>query len=99
MTLSNDAIIFGMAFLNGPKSKISFGGDGAEYSITPRAQAALDELVAAGYAAKCEPSDQIPNRHHFVGVGHLWAIAKERNIDPFSVSNTWVTFSKKEPKP
>lgn len=45
-TLSNDAIIFGLAYLNGARCKLSFGGEGAKMKITDRARYALNELLA-----------------------------------------------------
>ena len=36
MPLSTDALIFGLGFLNGPRARLSFGGEGAQMRITPR---------------------------------------------------------------
>jgi hypothetical protein len=97
MVLSNDAITFGTAYLNGPRATLSFGGDGAEMRITDRARAALDELLASGFAEIADPTDSTPNREHYRGKGHLGAIAKERGFNPFSDANKWTTFEKGPP--
>lgn len=84
--LSRDAIIFAFAYLNGPRAKLSFGGEGASMRITDRARAALSELLAAGYAAKATPTDAIRDREHYQGVErdpHIGALAKEIGFNPF----------------
>lgn len=93
--LSNDAIIFGLAYLNGAKAKLSFGGDGAKMAITDRARAALTELLAAGFAEPAKPDDQIPNREHYRGIyrdPHLGQLAKQAGINPFGDEMRWDTF-------
>lgn len=95
--LSIDAITFGLGFLRGPKSKLSFGGDGAKMGITPRARAALDELIAAGYAEPAKPDDQIPNREHYRGTDrdpHLGQLGAKAAIDPLDDAFHWKAFSK-----
>ena len=94
-SLSVDAIIFGFGLLNGPKMKLSFGGDGAKFRITDRARRAINELISEGYAKNTEPSDSIPNREHYVGVErdlHLGFIAREIGLNPFDIANSWTTF-------
>lgn len=97
MKLSDDALVFGLGHLNGPKQSLSFGGDGAMMAITPRARDALNELIAAGYAKVAEPTDQIPNREFYRGTDiepHLGAVAKERGFNLFDEAHTWATFVK-----
>lgn len=98
MTVPMDAIVFGLAYLNGPKAKLSFGGDGAEMEITPRGEAALQWLLNAGFCAETEPECSTPNRRSYVGVGHIGALAGA-GFNPFDSGNNWPTFVKKEPKP
>ena len=96
MRLSSDAIIFGLAYLRGPKSKLSFGGEGAKMAITPRARAALSELLAAGYAEPAQPDDSIPNRECYRGTEaepHLGALAKAAGINPFDDEHRWRSFT------
>ena len=99
MTAPMDAIIFGMAYLNGPKAKLSFGGDGAEMEITPRAEAALQWLLAAEFCEEIPAECSTPNRRRYRGVGHIGALAKAAGFDPFDQANNWPTFVKKEPRP
>lgn len=94
MQITTDALIFGMAYLNGPKATLSFGGDGAKMKITKRAHDALDCLIINGFAVEAEPLDQIPNRKHYRGVGNIGLIAKEMGFNPFDPENAWVTFEK-----
>lgn len=96
MTLSTDALIFGLGFLNGARVRLSFGGEGAEMRITPRARAALNELVAAGYAKTATPDCQTRDRESFQGVSkepHLGHLAKEAGLDPWNLER-WTTFEK-----
>lgn len=102
MTLSTDALIFGLGHLNGPKAKLSFGGEGAKFAITPRARAALDELLAAGYAEVAPPYDQIPGREHYRGTAvdpHLGELARIAKLDPFNPDYRWTTFARKDASP
>lgn len=95
--LSKDALIFGLGYLRGPKSKLSFGGEGANMEITPRARAALDELIAAGYAEPAKPNDQIVGREYFQGVAkepELGPLAQAAGLHPFSEERRWASFSK-----
>ncbi|MCE6958834.1 hypothetical protein LAZ40_07200 [Cereibacter sphaeroides] len=97
MSLSNDALVFALGYLNGPRAKLSFGGEGAQMAITPRARAALDELLAKGYVEIAAPSDQIPGREHYQGVArdpHIGQLAREAGIDPFGKETRWTTFEK-----
>ncbi|ETD89937.1 hypothetical protein U713_07385 [Rhodobacter capsulatus YW2] len=94
--LTDDAIIFAMAYLSGPNAQLSFGGDGAEMEITPRARAALDCLLENGAAEKATPTDQWHGREHYRGVVQIWPIAKERGLNPFDCDLCgWATFVKK----
>jgi len=95
MALSHDAVVFGMAYLNGGSSKLSFGGDGAIMEITPRARAALNELLDNGFAIETDPIDQIKGREYYCGAGWLGKVAREIGFDPFSQENDWPTFVKK----
>ena len=98
MKLSIDALVFGIGFLRSPKSKLSFGGDGAEYRITDRARAALNELLAAGYAESAAPYDQIPNREHYQGKDNrpsLSELARDAGLSPWELER-WTAFEKIE---
>lgn len=102
MTLSTDALIFGLGYLNGPKAKLSFGGEGAKMAITPRARAALNELLAAGYAEVTAPYDQIPGREHYRGTAadpHLGELARTAKLNPFDPDHKWTTFAPKDATP
>lgn len=99
MTLSHDAITFGLAYLNGSRRTLSFGGDGAKMRITDRARVALSELLAHRYAepiGPTEPSENIPGREHYRGADmepSLGALAKSAGINPFDRDVTgWATF-------
>ena len=94
MTLTVDAIIFGLACLNGPKSTLSFGGDGAQMEITPRARAALNCLINDGFAEPMPPTDQINGREYYRGLRSLGPEAMAARIDPFGRENAWPTFVK-----
>ncbi|MFG6082880.1 hypothetical protein ACEUZ9_004112 [Paracoccus litorisediminis] len=102
MTLSKDALIFGLGFLRFPKSKLSFGGEGAKMEITERARAALDELLASGYAVSADADTSIPGREYYRGttqepsLGHL---AQEAGLNPFDPGKDWEAFRKKQPDP
>jgi hypothetical protein len=69
--------------------------------ITPRARAALNELLSAGYAAPCRADDQIPGREHYAGVAtdphhhSLGELAKAFGINLFGGDDDWVAFRKK----
>jgi hypothetical protein len=94
--LSLDAIIFGMGHLNGPRAKLSFGGDGVQMAITPRARAALTELLNAGYAEKIAGEDARPRREHYRGANadpHLGLLLKASGVDPFKM-DSWPAFEK-----
>jgi hypothetical protein len=94
---TTDALVFGLAHLNGPKAKLSFGGEGAQMAITERAEAALQSLLATGYAEAAEPSDSIPGRRHYQGTGlqpHLGALAQERGLSPFDSEHRWIAFER-----
>jgi hypothetical protein len=94
---TTDALIFGLAYLNGPKASLSFGGDGAQMAITQRAEAALRSLLDTGYAELAEPTDSIPNRRHYKGTDlqpHLGGLAQARGLSPFDPEHRWSTFEK-----
>lgn len=85
--LSKDALIFGFGYLNNPKAKLAFGGEGATRRITERARAALDELLAAGYAEPAEPTTSIPGREYYRGVArkpYIGELLKETGFNPFA---------------
>ena len=92
MTLTNDAIIFGLAFLNGPKATLSFGGEGAKLEITPRARDALNCLLNGGFAEVAEPLDHIKGREHYRGKGAIGPEARAAGINLFDPENCWPTF-------
>ena len=94
--ISDDAIVFGFAYLNGPKCKLSFGGDGAELGITQLARAALNELLQEGFAEIAEANDSIPNREHYQGKGNLGPIVKARGFNPLTEPEHWVAFERIE---
>lgn len=95
MTLSKDAIIFGLGFLNGPNGTLAFGGEGAGSRLSDRGRSALDELLAAGYAAPETPTDQIVGREFYRGVRAepaLGALAREVGYDPFDRGQSFDAF-------
>jgi hypothetical protein len=98
--LSTDAIVFGISYLNGSRSKLSFGGEGATMRITDRARAALEELKGAGRVQTAKADDQIAGREHYQGVDmepHLGALARQAGLDPFAIGSEewkWQTFVK-----
>ena len=94
MKMTDDAIVFGFGYLASPNSKLSFGGDGAEYEITPRARVALDLLLANGFAKKIDPDDQIPNREAYKGAGDLSPHVKSLDISAL-LGSDWPCFVKK----
>lgn len=84
--LSKDAVIFAFGYLNGARAKLSFGGEGASMQITSRARAALDELIAAGYAEAARPENSVSGREFYRGVDrvpHVGALAREIGFNPF----------------
>jgi hypothetical protein len=101
MTLSDDACVIGFAHFPTPKSTLSFGGDHAEMDITPRARAALDELISGGFVVACEPLDSWPNREHYRGVRTVQHIFGDRpHLNPFGPEAVktvgWTSFRSKE---
>lgn len=97
MSLSRHAIIFGLGYLNGPRCKLSFGGEGAKMGITPRARAALDELIAAGYAETAPPADQIPGREHYRGTTAEPRLGQLAGCGHFGLDvERWTSFEKLE---
>lgn len=97
--LTTDAIIFGLAYLNGPKASLSFGGEGSAMQITPRARSALNCLLNNGYAEASDQADHIKGREHYRGLkSDLGFLAKMEAIDPFSDDFRWPTFVKSEAK-
>jgi hypothetical protein len=98
MTLSDDACVIGFAYFPSAKSTLSFGGDHAKKVITPRARAALDELISGGFVAACEPLDGWPNREHYQGVEPVQHLLKDRpHLNPFgpraNVNFGWKIFA------
>jgi hypothetical protein len=103
MILSDDACVIGFAHFPSAKSTLSFGGDQAKMAITPRARAALDELISSGFVVACEPLDSWPSREHYRGVKTVQHIIKDRpHLHPWgpdaAVNCVWKTFTAKEPK-
>jgi len=96
--LSKDAVLFGLSFLNGSKAVLSFGGEGASMAITDRARAALDELLAKGFAEPdTETLEIIPGRERYRGRKtdpHLGAIAQQVGINPLDREQDFVMFEK-----
>lgn len=98
LDLSDDALVFGFAYLSRPGATLSFGGDHAQKEITPRARAALDELLAAGVVEAAEPWDQWPGREYYRGKEHIGPLMRDRNLNPFDDADErfkWTTFQKK----
>jgi len=98
-TLSDNAIMLWQSFFSNPHSTLTFGGDYAEYEITPEARAALDELMAVRAVVPREPDDQWPNRESYkVGDLDLREEVKSRpHLNPFATPrpNDLVLFRKK----
>jgi hypothetical protein len=99
--LSDDACVIGFSHFPSVKSTLSFGGDHAKMEITPRARAALDELILKGFVVACEPLDSYQNREHYRGAATVQHIIKDRtHLHPFgpdAVKNTgWTTFRAKD---
>lgn len=100
MTISTDAMVFGLGYLRGPRSRLSFGGESAEMRITDRARAALDELISAGYAEPTDPDTSDPGRLSYRGTRaepHLGELAKRAGLDPLNLER-WTSFER-IPKP
>jgi hypothetical protein len=100
--LSDDACVIGFAHFPSVNSTLSFGGDHAEMEITPRARAALYELISKGFVVACEPLDGYPNRENYRGAATVQHIIKDRpHLHPFgpdaAVNCGWKTFTKKPP--
>lgn len=97
--LSNDAIIFGIGFTCDENLRLSFGGEGSEMEITPRARAALDELIAAKYATIDEADTSIVGREYYRGTPkqpRLVVIMIDRGLDVFGDKSLhFPTFVKK----
>jgi len=94
MTLSNDALVFGLGYLRGRRSRLSFGGETAAMRITDRARTALDELIGAGYADPTGPDTSDPGRESYRGTKkepHLGEIAKWAGLDQFNLER-WTSF-------
>lgn len=66
-------------------------------AITDRARAALNELLAAGYAEPAEPDDQIKGREYYQGTMQdpfIGDLANARGLDFFGDESRWPSFSK-----
>jgi hypothetical protein len=101
MRLSDDAYILGFAHFPSAGSTLSFGGDHAKMEITDRARLALDELIAAGFVAPCDPLDGYPNREHYRGRKSVLPFPKDRpHLNPWLAGAAdvmgWTTFKAKE---
>jgi len=101
MNLSDDAYVIGLGHFPTPKSTLSFGGDHAEMEITPRARAALQELVDGGFVVSCEPLDGYPNRENYRCAKSVLPFPKDRpHLNPFGPDAEkimgWTTFKRNE---
>jgi len=101
MNLSRDAVVFGIGYLNGPRMRLSFGGDHAEMRITKRARSALNELLSAGYAEPDSPDAQHPGREYYRGMEaspSLGEIARAMGITPFDRDDgdDWTCFERRK---
>lgn len=97
--LSRDAVIFAFGYLNGARSTLRFGGDGATREITARARAALTELLAKGYAEPIEPDCFTVEREHYRGADrdpHIGALAQAMGYNPLMAAegDKFVTFAR-----
>lgn len=63
--ISMDALILWASYFLMGKSKLQFGGDGAENQITDRARAALNELLKVGAVKRAEPDSVWYNREYY----------------------------------
>lgn len=102
--LSDDAIKLWGCYFRGPRNTLRFGGDHAEMEITPKARAALTELLEVGAAEPIKPDDQWPGREHYGSTGmDLTEIALERGGGTPDKAFQWltegefVTFRKRSP--
>ena len=100
MILSDDACVIGFSHFPSAQSTLSFGGDHAKMEITPRARAALDELISCGFVTACEPLDGWSNREHYRGVKTVQHLIKDRHHlhpwGPDAIENLgWTTFKAK----
>jgi len=93
MQLSDDALVFAMGYLSGPKNTLSFGGKDAKTQITDRGRAALTELLEAGACEATPPTDQWVGREYYRGILWIGPLAKEAGLNPFSDDfPTWTVF-------
>lgn len=101
MKLSDDALVFGFSYLNHSGCTLSFGGDNASKQITPRARAALEELLANGVVEVAEPTDSWPGREYYRGKVAIGPMMKRRGLNPFNDKDgkfKWTTFAKTDGK-
>lgn len=92
VTLTDDAIILGLGFLNGPKATLEFGGPGAQMRITNRARAALTNLVLCGFAEQVDPNQPKGAREKYRGKDDITTIARARRVNPLADENRWPAF-------
>ncbi|MEM6932652.1 MAG: hypothetical protein AAF526_03610 [Pseudomonadota bacterium] len=65
MRLSDDALRLCFCHFFSPGSALRFGASHAAIAITPRARAALDELLQASAVKPTEPDGPLPGREHY----------------------------------
>lgn len=96
--LSDDAFRLWLAVFPLRGSTLSFGGDHAEYRITDRARAALNELLSVEAVEVSEPFDSWPNREHYKsGEANLYPEAAQNrpHLNPLKDTEHFVIFTKK----
>lgn len=99
MPVSDEALIFGYAYLNNPKCTLQFGGEGALLRISEQSRAALDELLSAGFVEVAPATTQIVGREYYRGKIPIGPLLGDREINPFALPEShlgWPTFVKIE---
>lgn len=100
MSLSENALRLWTSFFLTPGSTLRFGGDHAEFEITPMARDALDELVVFGAVTEIDPDDQWPGREHYGATElDLRDECRSRGLNPFDDYGPFITFRKKTTNP
>lgn len=67
--------------------------------ITPRARAALDELLTAGYAEPAPPDNIMAGRESYRGTEmepHIGILARDAGINVFEKRENWPMFVAKD---
>lgn len=91
--LSKDALTFAFVYLRRPGYTLDFGGEGAEYRMTPRARAALIELKAAGACETVESMTSIPGRESVISRVDITPHTRKAKINGFD-RDTYLMFEK-----